>query len=64
MTHNQSTNPDSHTSNLVILGGGESGYGAALLGKAKGLSVFLSDKGKLADKYRQLLGENAIEFEE
>jgi UDP-N-acetylmuramoylalanine--D-glutamate ligase len=63
-----STLPDTGTgpqnTNLVILGGGESGYGAALLGKAKGFSVFLSDKGKLADKYRQLLGENGIDFEE
>lgn len=35
---------------LVILGGGESGTGAALLGKKLGYNVFLSDKGKLADK--------------
>jgi glycerol-3-phosphate dehydrogenase len=47
------TNTQQTASNLVILGGGESGYGAALLGKAKGFSVFLSDKGKLTDKYRQ-----------
>ncbi len=61
---NTNPNPKPQTSTLVILGGGESGYGAALLGKAKGFSVFLSDKGKLTDKYRQLLGENAIDFEE
>ena len=36
---------------LVILGGGESGAGAAKLGKKLGYEVFLSDKGKLADKY-------------
>lgn len=50
--------------NLVILGGGESGVGAAMLGKAKGYSVFLSDQGQLKEEYRsQLLQEN-IEFEE
>lgn len=49
---------------LVILGGGESGFGAALLGKKLGYNIFLSDKGKLADKYRDLLVENGFEFEE
>lgn len=49
---------------LVILGGGESGVGAALLAKAKGLPVFLSDKGPLGSTYRQILIENEIEFEE
>ena len=38
---------------LVILGGGESGAGAARLGKKLGYDVFLSDKGKLADKYKR-----------
>jgi UDP-N-acetylmuramoylalanine--D-glutamate ligase len=50
--------------NLVILGGGESGVGAAMLGKAKGYNVFLSDQGQLKEEYRnQLLYEN-IEIEE
>lgn len=49
---------------LVILGGGESGVGAALLGRKQGFEVFLSDKGKLKDEYRQKLIENSIEFEE
>jgi UDP-N-acetylmuramoylalanine--D-glutamate ligase len=49
---------------LVILGGGESGVGAALLGKAKGFSVFLSDRGALKDQYRDELRQNNIDFEE
>jgi UDP-N-acetylmuramoylalanine--D-glutamate ligase len=49
---------------LVILGGGESGTGAALLGKAKGFQVFLSDSGSLQEKYRQELIQNQVEFEE
>mgnify|MGYP003887680043 CR=1 FL=1 len=49
---------------LVILGGGESGTGAALLGKAKGYEVFLSDLNELKDKYRDILTANQIPFEE
>ena len=49
---------------LVVLGGGESGVGAAVLGKDKGLSVFLSDCGKIADSYRKMLEDEKIEFEE
>ena len=49
---------------LVILGGGESGVGTALLGKAKGYNVFLSDKGKIKGKYRDVLLNNEIEFED
>ena len=37
---------------LSILGGGESGYGAAVLAMKQGYDVFLSDKGNLKDKYR------------
>ena len=36
--------------NLVILGGGESGVGAAILGKTKGYNVFLSDSGQIAER--------------
>ncbi|HLV24614.1 MAG TPA: UDP-N-acetylmuramoyl-L-alanine--D-glutamate ligase [Moheibacter sp.] len=50
--------------NLVILGGGESGVGAALLGKKQGFQVFLSDRGTLKDEYRTKLIDNEIEFEE
>jgi UDP-N-acetylmuramoylalanine--D-glutamate ligase len=49
---------------IVILGGGESGVGAALLAKAKGFEVFLSDKGLLSDKYKEILSQNQIPFEE
>lgn len=49
---------------LVILGGGESGVGAALLGKKQGFEVFLSDRGNLKDEYKNTLIENSIEFEE
>jgi UDP-N-acetylmuramoylalanine--D-glutamate ligase len=49
---------------LIILGGGESGIGAALLGKQKGYNVFLSDGGLLKESYKKELVENHIEFEE
>ncbi|OIR02987.1 UDP-N-acetylmuramoylalanine--D-glutamate ligase [mine drainage metagenome] len=49
---------------LVILGGGESGVGAALLGKQKGYEVFVSDGGAIKEKYKKELFENEIEFEE
>jgi UDP-N-acetylmuramoylalanine--D-glutamate ligase len=49
---------------LVILGGGESGVGTALLGKEKGFNVFVSDKGKIKDKYKEVLIHNAIEWED
>ena len=49
---------------LVILGGGESGAGAAYLGQKKGYDVFLSDQGKLKDTYAKKLRSWKIEFEE
>jgi UDP-N-acetylmuramoylalanine--D-glutamate ligase len=49
---------------LVILGGGESGIGAALLGDAKGYQVFVSDQGKISPPYREELLRAGIEFEE
>ncbi len=49
---------------IVVLGGGESGFGAAYLAKKKGLDVFLSDKGSIKENYKTLLIENSIEFEE
>jgi UDP-N-acetylmuramoylalanine--D-glutamate ligase len=49
---------------VVILGGGESGVGAALLAKAKGFDVFLSDKGLLTEPYRHTLQTAGIAFEE
>jgi len=49
---------------LVILGAGESGVGAAILGVAKGFDVFVSDFGKIKDNYREELLSNNIPFEE
>ena len=49
---------------LVILGAGESGQGAALLGKAKGYKVFVSDGETLTEKARRLFEQHQIDFEE
>jgi UDP-N-acetylmuramoylalanine--D-glutamate ligase len=49
---------------MVILGGGESGAGAAVLGKKLGYTVFLSDKGMLKDAYKNELNSLGIAFEE
>lgn len=49
---------------LVVLGGGESGVGAAVLGKVKGMDVILSDMGAIAPKYRDMLVKEGIDFEE
>ena len=49
---------------VVVLGGGESGVGAALLAKKKKYSVFVSDYGSITEKYKKELKENNIPFEE
>lgn len=49
---------------IIILGGGESGVGAAILAKQQGYDVFLSDAGSLKDKYRNELQSMGIAFEE
>ena len=49
---------------IVILGGGESGVGAALLAAKKGYDVFLSDGGSLKELYRNKLKLASIDFEE
>lgn len=49
---------------IVVLGGGESGVGAAYLAKKKGMNVFLSDRGVIKDDYKKQLIEAGIEFEE
>ena len=51
-------------SKIVILGGGESGAGEAVLAHKQGHSVFLSDTGRLRDKHREWLTGNGIKFEE
>src|SRR5690606_7140170 len=49
---------------IVILGGGESGAGSAILAQAKGFDVFLSDNGSLQEKYKEELSGKNISFEE
>ncbi len=49
---------------LVILGGGESGVGTALLGKKEGYEVFVSDFGSISEKYQQVLIQNEIDWEQ
>jgi UDP-N-acetylmuramoylalanine--D-glutamate ligase len=51
-------------SRIVVLGGAESGVGAAVLAKVKGFDVFLSDKGKIEEKYAEELRKWEIPFEE
>ena len=54
----------SQNKNIVILGAGESGVGAAVLAKDKGMNVFVSDFGHIADKYKAVLQREGIAFEE
>ena len=49
---------------LVILGGGESGVGTAILGKKEGYDVFVSDFGKIKDNYREVLNQYEIQWED
>ena len=49
---------------IAILGGGESGVGAAILAKKKGFEVFVSDKGIIKDKYKNVLINIGVEWEE
>ncbi|MCA4780681.1 UDP-N-acetylmuramoyl-L-alanine--D-glutamate ligase [Empedobacter stercoris] len=49
---------------LVVLGGGESGVGTAILAKKENFEVFLSDMGQIKDKYKQLLEDHGVAYEE
>ena len=51
-------------SKIVVLGAAESGAGAAVLAKKKGFEVFVSDMGTIKDKYKKLLDDHHIEWEE
>ena len=51
-------------SRLVVLGGGESGVGSAVLAKVKGYDVFLSDMGKISENYVAMLNKWEIPFEQ
>lgn len=49
---------------IVVLGGGESGAGAAVLAKVKGFEVWLSDMGEIKEKYKNLLNSYGVDWEE
>ena len=49
---------------LVVIGGGESGVGAAVLGKVKGMDVWLTDMGQIAPRYKEILNKWEIPWEE
>ena len=51
-------------SRVVVLGGGESGVGSAVLAKTKGFDVFLSDMGNISEKYTAMLQEWDIPYEQ
>ena len=51
-------------SRLVVLGGGESGVGTAVLAKVKGYDVFLSDMGKISEEYAAVLNQWNVPFEQ
>ena len=50
--------------NIIVLGAGESGVGAAVLAHKKGFDVFVSDKSEIKEKYKNVLSHFDIEFEE
>lgn len=52
------------TKTIAVLGGGESGCGAAVLAKKQGFEVLLSDSGTIKDKYKNLLDSHLIKWEE
>ena len=49
---------------IVVLGAGESGAGAAVLAKKEGFDVFVSDMSKINDKYKKVLDDHGIQWEE
>ena len=51
-------------SRIVVLGGGESGVGSAVLAKVKGFDVFLSDMGNISENYKAMLEKWEIPFEQ
>lgn len=52
------------TKNIIVLGAGESGIGAAVLARKHGFDVFVSDKSKISEKNKNVLLKSDIEFEE
>jgi len=51
-------------SQIVVIGGGESGVGAAYLAKKKGINVFLSERNIIENKFKKILKQNKIDYEE
>ena len=49
---------------IVVLGGGISGYGSAILAKKLGFATFLSDAGRIGDRYKAAMDEWGVEYEE
>ncbi len=49
---------------IVVLGGGESGYGSAVLAKVKGFDIFVSDMGTIAPRYAAILDRYGIPYEQ
>ena len=49
---------------IVVLGAGESGAGAAVLARQKGFDVFVSDMSAIHEKYKKILDDHHIEWEE
>lgn len=49
---------------IIVLGAAESGVGAAVLAKAKGFDVFVSDMAKIKDNYKEILNHYKVEWEE
>ena len=49
---------------IVVIGGAESGSGAAVLARKQGFDVFLTDNAPIPQRYRKLLEDNMIAFEE
>ena len=49
---------------IVILGGGESGVGAAVLAKKQGFDVFVSDLSEIKSQYKKILNNEIIAWEE
>ena len=62
--HNNTKNSLQKEQKIVVLGAGESGVGAAILAIQKNFQVFVSDKSKIAKKYKEILINNTIDFEE
>lgn len=56
--------PDMTIQKLVVLGAGESGVGSAILAKDKGIDVWVSDAGRISEKYKTILEKEAIAYEE